>query len=93
MHVLTLDVALKSTISIIWDFSFINLGLVLITFWRLFSTVLQGPTIKSEIERVKSAGGWVEDGRVCGLLAVSRAFGDWELKREGLQFFLDESVE
>lgn len=49
--------------------------------------------MKAEIERVKSAGGWVEDGRVCGLLAVSRAFGDWELKQEGLQFFLDESVE
>lgn len=54
---------------------------------------LQGPTVKAEIERVKSVGGWVEDGRVCGLLAVSRAFGDWELKEEGMDHFLKESLE
>jgi serine/threonine protein phosphatase PrpC len=39
-----------------------------------------GPLVKSEIERVKSTGGWIEDGRVCNILAVSRAFGDWEFK-------------
>ena len=39
-----------------------------------------GLFVKSEIERVKSAGGWIEDGRVCNILAVSRAFGDWEFK-------------
>ncbi|GMH45465.1 hypothetical protein BSKO_13422 [Bryopsis sp. KO-2023] len=51
------------------------------------------PTAKAERERVRSVGGWVEDGRVCGLLAVSRAFGDWELKEEGLDFFLKDGVE
>lgn len=30
--------------------------------------------------RVKAAGGWIYDGRVCNILAVSRAFGDWEFK-------------
>ena len=53
---------------------------------------MKGPAVLSEIERVKAAGGWVDDGRVCGLLAVSRAFGDWELKGEGLQSFLEESL-
>jgi len=52
----------------------------------------KGPAITAEIERVKSTGGWVDDGRVCGLLAVSRAFGDCELKSEGLDCFLKESV-
>lgn len=46
----------------------------------------------SEIERVQSAGGWIDDGRVCGVLAVSRAFGDWELKSDGLHFFLQDSI-
>lgn len=53
----------------------------------------RGATVQSEIQRVESVGGWVEDGRVCGLLAVSRAFGDWELKEEGLDFFIRENVE
>lgn len=34
-----------------------------------------------EVERIKSAGGWINDGRVLGILAVSRAFGDFEFKR------------
>lgn len=33
-----------------------------------------------EIERVEAAGGWIVDGRVCNILAVSRAFGDPEFK-------------
>ncbi len=33
-----------------------------------------------EVERVESTGGWVEDGRVCNVLAVSRALGDPEFK-------------
>ncbi|KAK9866011.1 hypothetical protein WJX84_011950 [Apatococcus fuscideae] len=31
--------------------------------------------VKSEVQRVTDAGGWIEDGRVCDLIAVSRAFG------------------
>jgi protein phosphatase 2C family protein 2/3 len=30
------------------------------------------PTVLSEIERIEAVGGWVDDGRVCGVLAVSR---------------------
>lgn len=37
-------------------------------------------------------GGWVTDGRVCGILAVSRAFGDREYKGEGLQHLLERGV-
>lgn len=39
------------------------------------------------------AGGWVEDERVCGMLAVTRAFGDPEFKGEGLQKLLRRGVE
>ena len=53
----------------------------------------QGLAVQSEIERVKSAGGWVNDGRVCDILAVSRAFGNWELKGEGLVQMLADGVE
>ena len=34
--------------------------------------------------RVKAAGGFVEEGRVQGVIAVSRAIGDWEYKNPGL---------
>lgn len=30
------------------------------------------PAVISEIQRIESVGGWVDDGRVCGVLAVSR---------------------
>ncbi|EFN54425.1 hypothetical protein CHLNCDRAFT_36133 [Chlorella variabilis] len=30
------------------------------------------PGVMAEIERIESVGGWVDDGRVCGVLAVSR---------------------
>lgn len=43
----------------------------------------QKPNSRSEMERIKKAGGFVEDGYVNGLLGVSRAFGDWHL--EGLK--------
>ncbi|CAL9175176.1 unnamed protein product [Musa hybrid cultivar] len=33
-----------------------------------------------EIKRVRAAGGWIVDGRICGDLAVSRAFGDMRFK-------------
>lgn len=39
------------------------------------------------------AGGWVDDGRVCGILAVSRAFGDPEFKGSGLQQLLQRGVQ
>jgi hypothetical protein len=38
------------------------------------------PQVATETARIKAAGGWVYDGRVCNVLAVSRAFGDWEFK-------------
>jgi protein phosphatase 1A len=44
-----------------------------------------------EIARIKDAGGWIYDGRVCGILAVSRAFGDMELKR-GMEKMLVDGV-
>ena len=43
----------------------------------------QKPSSQSEMERIKNAGGFVEDGYVNGLLGVSRAFGDWHI--EGLK--------
>ncbi|GLJ36224.1 hypothetical protein SUGI_0727150 [Cryptomeria japonica] len=46
----------------------------------------------NEIRRVKEAGGWVINGRICGEISVSRAFGDMRFKtkkkemlEEGLQ--------
>lgn len=38
----------------------------------------------SEVERIKSGGGIVIEGRVGGSLAVTRAFGDHSLKRDGV---------
>lgn len=37
-----------------------------------------------EVERVKSGGGIVLDNRVGGSLAITRAFGDHSLKRDGV---------
>jgi len=53
----------------------------------------KGNTVTSETERIESAGGWVEDGRVCGVLAVSRAFGDPDFKGVGLKALLQRGVE
>eukprot|EP00775_Hariotina_reticulata_P002105 gene2105-2424_t len=51
-----------------------------------------GDHVLEEIERVEAAGGWIVDGRVCNVLAVSRAFGDPEFKGEGLQLLLSEGA-
>jgi len=42
------------------------------------------PDNEGELARVKAGGGFVEDGRVQGVIAVSRAIGDWEYKNPGL---------
>ena len=41
-------------------------------------------TDKAEIERVKRDGGIILDDRVGGSLAITRAFGDHALKRDGV---------
>ncbi|CAI9274159.1 unnamed protein product [Lactuca saligna] len=33
-----------------------------------------------EIKRIREAGGWISDGRICGDISVSRAFGDMRFK-------------
>ena len=44
-----------------------------------------------EIARIQATGAWVADGRVMGLLGVSRAFGDPEFK-SGLDTLLADGV-
>ena len=38
------------------------------------------PDNASELARIQRAGGFVEEGRVNGMLALSRALGDFEYK-------------
>lgn len=38
------------------------------------------PDDPGEMKRIKAGGGFVDDGRVQGIIAVSRAIGDWEYK-------------
>ncbi|CAI7844563.1 unnamed protein product, partial [Closterium sp. NIES-53] len=40
----------------------------------------ESPIAKAEIKRIEKAGGWVSQGRVCGVIAVSRAFGNANFK-------------
>ena len=51
-----------------------------------------GDVVAREAKRVEASGGWVDDGRVCGILAVSRAFGDAAFKGEGLNKMLEDGV-
>ncbi|PNT72186.1 hypothetical protein BRADI_2g40950v3 [Brachypodium distachyon] len=37
-------------------------------------------TSLEEIKRIRAAGGWILDGRICGDISVSRAFGDIRFK-------------
>lgn len=43
------------------------------------------PDLPSERSRVLQAGHMVEDGRVDGIIAISRAIGDWEYKSPNLE--------
>ena len=40
------------------------------------------PDLPTEKRRVERAGAIVEEGRVNGVIAISRAIGDWEYKNE-----------
>eukprot|EP00051_Salpingoeca_urceolata_P006401 m.84701 g.84701 ORF g.84701 m.84701 type:complete len:362 (-) comp14816_c0_seq3:109-1194(-) len=68
---------------------FINLGdsRTFVTMQRSvrFHTLDHKPDDPPEASRIEKAGGWLASGRVCGILGVSRAFGDLPLKEtEGL---------
>ena len=41
-------------------------------------------TDENEYNRIKNEGGFIKNGRVCGQLMISRAFGDWESKSYGV---------
>lgn len=43
------------------------------------------PDLPTERSRVIQAGHIVEDGRVDGIIAISRAIGDWEYKSKNLE--------
>ncbi|CDW77624.1 UNKNOWN [Stylonychia lemnae] len=43
------------------------------------------PDLPNEKRRVQRASGFVEEGRVNGIIAISRAIGDWEYKSQSLK--------
>lgn len=43
------------------------------------------PDLPNEKRRVQRAGGFVDEGRVNGVIAISRAIGDWEYKNTSLK--------
>lgn len=49
--------------------------------------------VKSETERIEAGGGWVANGRVCDVLAVSRSFGDRNFKGQGLKRLMEYGIE
>ena len=48
---------------------------------------------RQELDRIVRAGAWSVGGRVCGILAVSRAFGDYEFKGGRFDLLEDLSEE
>lgn len=50
------------------------------------------PTTKKEHTRILQCGGFVQFGRVCGVLAVSRALGDYEFKFTGNRFTMNREL-
>ncbi|KAJ0971745.1 hypothetical protein J5N97_019704 [Dioscorea zingiberensis] len=45
-----------------------------------------------EVKRIRAAGGWIVDGRICGDISVSRAFGDMRFKTKKNEM-LEKGVE
>lgn len=39
------------------------------------------PILPNEMQRIRESGGWVENSRVNGSLALSRALGDFKFKQ------------
>ena len=50
------------------------------------------PENTKELERIQRSGGFVEDGRVNGMLALSRALGDFEYKGNSALQPADQAV-
>ena len=50
------------------------------------------PDDVNEMRRIQNAGGFVEDGRVNGMLALSRALGDFEYKNNPMFKAKDQVV-
>ncbi|XP_043718302.1 protein phosphatase 2C 57-like [Telopea speciosissima] len=47
---------------------------------------------RQEIRRIKEAGGWIVNGRICGDISISRAFGDMRFKTKKNEM-LEKGVE